>query len=197
MVTWIAAATAFLFAHAPLFAQHVLLLLPVLALTAAANVVWLLALFTERRCILIVCLTCLGIAATIAGLVKREQEFLREGAADADAQRDHEVIRLIGERTRPSDIVVSDQPMQVYLAGRRTAPQLCDPSFVRIRSGYLRSEEAIRASQGARMVIFSTGRLAQLPQYEQWVQSRYELIRRFDDGSSIYLRGEMGDSLPP
>ncbi len=184
---WILVALAFLLDHTPLFPRHALILQPALAIAAAANALWAPSLL-KRPWILVLVGSWLVALILLAALPapERSHKFRKHWPEVPEI----EAVRLIQEHSQPTDLVVSDQQMQVFRAGRHVPPQLCDTSFVRIKSGYLTDDDAIRASENAQMIIFWTGRLAALPRYATWVESHYRLLP-FSEGSDerkIYVR---------
>lgn len=121
--------------------------------------------------------------------LKRDLKTLSAGSQLEEQNR--EVEKLIRQHTLPEDFVVSDEQIQVFLSGRRLPPQLCDTSFSRIRAGYLTDEQAIQASEGARMIILWNGRLSQLSKYRQWVRSHFRALLETEDPggmNEIYIR---------
>jgi hypothetical protein len=180
-VTWILATTVFLVDHSPLFSRHVLLLLPPLALGASANVLLIPMLLSGRegKGITFVLFILLLVFAGLS-LNTHQRRF---PVLSVYAERDWEAIELIQEHTQPLDFVVSDEQMQVFRAGRHVPPELCDTSNIRIKSGYLTDEEAIKASKDARVIILWTSRLARLSLYTNWVEANYRLVRTWDEPS--------------
>jgi hypothetical protein len=67
------------------------------------------------------------------------------------------------------DLAVAD------LAGRLVPPPLCDPSNVRLRSGYLTAETLIQATQRYRpvLVLPASGLYQQVPEYLHWLAAHY------------------------
>jgi hypothetical protein len=100
---------------------------------------------------------------------------------------EYEIIRLIEMRTKPGSLIISDQQMQAFRAGRLINPVLCDTSFNRIRSGYLKTPEAIRAAGGAEMVILWTHRLEELSGFSSWVEAHYCFLEQFGN-RKVYCR---------
>ena len=182
---WIFAAALFLVDHSPLFPRHVILLVPPLAITAAANMAWVSDLPTHGLGKILAFVAIVGFLWGLGLSLRKDLSFTDRRARGPDP--DMQIVRMIEERTQPADYVVSDEQMQVFRAGRQTPPQLCDTSFVRIHSGYLKDDEAIEASKDARMVIFRTGRLSQLPRYVNWVATNLRYLGRFGQ-SQVYHR---------
>lgn len=179
---WIISAGLFLIDHSPLYVYHTVLFFPPLAVAASANVLWIPRLWKKlwTRPLILLLLAPLISAKPGPSLewsVLRDVKVLTVRGAPNE---EYEAINLIRQHTEPSDFVVSDQQMQIFRAGRRSPPELCDTSYARIKSGSLTDDKTIRASQRAKIIVFWTNRLAHLPQYRQWVRSRYLLLRKFD-----------------
>jgi 4-amino-4-deoxy-L-arabinose transferase-like glycosyltransferase len=191
---WMIAVCLFAINHTPLYWRHLVLLLPPLALAAGASILWVPDVWRRpwSRPLLFLLLLPLFNYETGAGVglsIKRDLKTLSAGSQLEEQNR--EVEKLIRQHTRPEDFVVSDEQIQVFLAGRLSPPQLCDTSYSRIKAGYLTGEQAIQASEGARMIIFSNGRLSQLPEYRQWVRSHFRTLLETEESgglSEIYIQ---------
>jgi len=188
---WILATAMFLVDHTPLFPRHVLLLLPPLAVAAAANVLWIGELLTQKRGEIIGLLLLVPCALILGFSLDQATQLI--WAKTGDSSEDREIVRLLEANTRPSDFIVSDQQMQVFRAGRRVPPELCDTSLVRIKSGYLTDQQAIDSSRHARVIVFWTRRLAQLPLFCKWVESNYEHIPTSGGSRSFFLKKGLVD----
>ncbi|RAQ96368.1 hypothetical protein A4R35_12550 [Thermogemmatispora tikiterensis] len=85
--------------------------------------------------------------------------------------------------TKPGDMVISDEPLAVALAGRDTPPWLVDTSSVRIHTGYLTLQDLITASQEpqVRAVLFFSSRfhLPEVEGYHSWVAQHFHLVRTY------------------
>ncbi|MBX5448583.1 ArnT family glycosyltransferase [Thermogemmatispora sp.] len=92
--------------------------------------------------------------------------------------------------TQPGDLVISDEPLAVALAGRDTPPWLVDPSSVRIQSGYLTLQDLIKASEQpqVRAVLFFSSRfhLQEVEEYHSWVTQHFHLVRVYGKDSIGY-----------
>lgn len=188
---WIAATGLFLVQHAPLYLHHTVLFLPPLAIAASASALWVPVWWHRPWGKALPFAFLLPLVSyvpnshhanwsswTIGLSVQRNLQTLSE--ATPDQAQEQEAITLIQQYTQPTDYVVSDQAMQVFRAGRRVPPPMCDTSHARIRSRYLTDAQAIEDSKDARVIIFWTNRLAQLSQYRQWTKAHYRLVKRFD-----------------
>lgn len=73
----------------------------------------------------------------------------------------------------PNAFVAADDPLLTFAAGRLVPPPMTGASHKRIRSGNLTAEDMIGIvlRYRADVVLFATGRLEQLPTFEQWVAS--------------------------
>jgi hypothetical protein len=94
---------------------------------------------------------------------------------DASAAR-WKTVTAIKRLTTSADLVVTDDQMLTFRAGRYTPGELCDTSFVRISSGSLTTEAAIQAASGAKLIVLRSGRLNRLPNFLAWVQEHYDPI---------------------
>jgi hypothetical protein len=96
--------------------------------------------------------------------------------------------------TRPGDIVVSDDPLIVLLAGRNIIPALTSVDWRRLGTGQLTEEQliAMTGASGATALVFWKERFDSLPRYKAWVEERYGAIAGMP-WHRIYLP----DSVPP
>jgi len=80
--------------------------------------------------------------------------------------------RFIEATTAPGDYVASDDAFLVFAAGRLVPPPFTEVSFKSIESGFLTTGDAIRSmlQQGSELVLFATGRLKRLPNFQQWIR---------------------------
>ena len=169
---WVLAVSLFLFDHSPLHVHHLILLLPPLAIAAAASVLWILAYWHKGwGKLLPVFLVWLFICydSTSGFLDWSVQRDLAVSLKNDEPRQEQKVLSLVQTETDPGDFVVSDELMHAFAADRQPPPMLVDNSLLRIKSGFLTDEQAINSSRDARMVIFWTHRLTLLPQYRQWV----------------------------
>jgi len=191
---WVLAVSLFLLDHSPLHVHHLILLLPPLAIAAAASVLWILAYWHKGwGKLLPVFLVLLFICydSTSGFLDWSVQRDLAVSLKNDEPRQEQKVLSLVQKETHPGDFVVSDELMHAFAAERQPPPMLADNSFLRIKSGFLTDEQAINSSREARMVIFWTHRLTLLPGYRQWVQSNFQLIEQFEGKHGkreVYLR---------
>jgi 4-amino-4-deoxy-L-arabinose transferase-like glycosyltransferase len=101
-------------------------------------------------------------------------------------------VAMVSEHTAPDDLLITDQGMIAFRAGRSAVPYLSVISGRRIRSGNLTADELIAATANAdpRMVIFWEDKLTDLPTYVDWVEGHYRLLHRWDERHRVYLREE-------
>jgi hypothetical protein len=192
---WVFSTIQFLLAHSPLFDHHLILLLPPLAIAAAASTLWIPAFWHRGwgKLLPLFFLFPLICYDPPSGLELSAERDLAVSLKSHEPRQEQRVVYLIQKYTHPDDLVVDDQPMQVFAAERQSPPMLADTSYVRIESGYLTVDQAINFSRDAQMVVFWTDRLALLPEYRRWVQTHFLLIKRFEakhgKPREIYLRG--------
>lgn len=191
LCAWALAVTSFLATHSPLFDRHLILLLPPFAVAASACFAALSGRTWQSWL-----LTAYFLALPLIGFEPNSVQVrfsplnCWQSLSTSFPADEREVMQLIQARAAPADYIVSDQQMQAFRAGRLVPPGLCDTSYNRIASGYLSASEAIKASRGARLVIFWTGRLERLSEYHQWICSNYKLVTKHDD-KEIYSKGDL------
>jgi hypothetical protein len=194
---WALATGLFLLDHSPLFHHHLVLFFPPFAVAAAASVLWATTLHLRHRAkllapVLLLTLPLIGLNSDedLQWSVQRDLAALSPTPSKEDQEQ--EALHLMRSYTQPEDLVVSDQPMQLFIAERQPPPSLNETSYARIESGSLTDEQAISASEDAQMIVFWTGRLELLPQYKQWVQSNFQLLQQLEgkDGQTkeVYFR---------
>ncbi len=196
---WFVAACCFVLVHTPLFDRHLMLLSPPLALAASASLLWL----AEGRgklglSFLAIYFAAFPLVSFNSRYNQLELSCLRSwrSLSRSFPVEQKQAISLIKAETKPEDFVVTDEQMQIFRAGRSISPSLCDTSFNRIQSGYLKGPEAIQAAEGARMIIFWTHRLDGVPGFRAWVESHYGLVKE-SAGKSVYSRKDVSPSAAP
>jgi hypothetical protein len=102
------------------------------------------------------------------------------------------LAQFIAGKTSGADVVAVDDLALADLAHRLVPPGLCDPSNVRLLSGYLTAREAIAqtAAYRARLVLPSFGIYVQLPEYLAWVRAHYGKVGA-PLGAEAYIRGHL------
>lgn len=80
----------------------------------------------------------------------------------------------------PDDLIVTDDPLSAFAAGRLVPPTLTEASYRHIYLGYLTAADLVVSTlrYKAPIVLFATGRLDELPSFERWVRVTSEGRRR-------------------
>lgn len=187
---WIASSLAFLLTHTPLFEHHALLLIPPWALCATVALIriddWCAKNQIGRSLVFLI----FGMLVFIDGRPEGNGvEFIGNTSRTQIESLDRPVIQVIQALSKEDELVGGDDQRIIFQARRMSPPTLCDTSFVRIRSGYLTTQEAISAAKQCKIIVLGTDRLNLLPGFQSWFDSRFQLV--FQIGSrSIYLRRE-------
>jgi hypothetical protein len=86
------------------------------------------------------------------------------------------LARYVEARTGAHDMVAVDDVAVADLAGRLVPPPLCDPSNVRLRSGYLTASTLIGATEEFRpvLVLPASGLYEQVPAYLRCLAVNYQ-----------------------
>jgi len=189
----------------PLFDHHFVVLIPPIAMAAGVGWTqfwkWSRALLEWSRRKNNLAGSLIGIAGVLgisAGLlVLAEQlriawtkaiayEAILAQAADS---RDLKLAKLIAERTRPDDVILTDAQGIAFLAQRDVPPELTDTSFVRIATHYITAQELVSVSERhhVRAVLLWTGRLNSMPEVARWAADHFPHQESFGGGQVIYL----------
>lgn len=204
---WIVAALVLLLRQAPLFPHHVPLLIPGLALSAAIG----LAPAPE---------TLAAEAAALRAYLQRIRPAWQSGASKAlllgvpallltglflfslreavrhplgpvgNAARLAQIASDVQRLTTPQQQVIADDQYIADLADRDVPPELVDTSIVRIRTGYLTTEQVIAIAERPQVaaIVFYTGRFDDLPGFRAWVAQHFHLAHSYGKGQDLYLR---------
>jgi hypothetical protein len=129
---------------------------------------------------------CMGLSARAA----------RAGSAGPNAQQ-MQAASALARFTVPSDVVASDDQYVAGLAGRNVLPQLVDTSEVRIKSGYLTTDqvEGLLARNDTRAVLFASGRFDLLPGFRAWVEAHFTRVAELPGGGALYLKVPQGPQI--
>jgi 4-amino-4-deoxy-L-arabinose transferase-like glycosyltransferase len=178
---WAALAAAVLLLHAPLFTQH----LTVLIVPAA---------------VLVGCYRppLVAVAAVLLLVVPAQAE--RSGWRLSDREPSPEVaiyLRTLGALQPPGAAMLADEPGLAWLSGRRIPGDLVDPSFVRIATGALTTDDALAAATDPDVcaVLLWTGRFESLPGFREGLVAAGYTAVLGEGGHLLFLRE--GCSLPP
>ncbi|WP_052887573.1 ArnT family glycosyltransferase [Thermogemmatispora carboxidivorans] len=200
LLLWLIGTLVVLLTQRPLFVHHLVALVPPLAGLSALGSPDLAALSRWRRgssdqsqrtlslasliMVIVLVLTCAcAIGQDLLYFLQPPHPVTPTGPL----QR---VARDLEHFTKPGDLVISDEPLAVALAGRDTPPWLVDPSSVRIHTSYLTLQDLITASQQpqVRAVLFfsSRFRLPEVEEYHNWVAQHFHLVRVYGKDSIGY-----------
>lgn len=178
----------------PLFWRHLLLVSPPLAILAAcAFALPLLRAGRFLRAVVVV-----GAIVTMALPVAVHPDGVRglvptipdpswvpwpvpKSLTKESARALQQTAEWIAANTGAGELVGGDDPLAIYLAGRRAPGQLCDTSMARIVARSLTLDAATANSALARVIVLrKDGRLSQLEGYQTWLGRNYELQSPWD-----------------
>lgn len=126
-------------------------------------------------------------------LAANQQETLVNTALDE--HKDMSMARTIDQNTGPGEMVATDAQSVAFLAERDVPPELADTSFLRIQTGYLSSEEFIKATEKyhVRLLLFWTGRLNTVPGLVEWARANFPRRLDFGNGRVLYMSDDPSD----
>jgi 4-amino-4-deoxy-L-arabinose transferase-like glycosyltransferase len=190
MLAWFLATVVTLLAWSPIWEHYMLFLVVPLAAIAGSGLAttgeWLVAGCKRRDgwtrwrvAMAVIAITGLAVFA-----VQRAGEDMPQLETGPDWSPSQLAVRaFLEENVAPGEFVAADDPLLAFSAHRLVPPPFTGASHKRIRSGYLTSEDMIVtvSRYRVRTVLYATGRLKQLPEFERWAESW--ACARFDFGS--------------
>jgi hypothetical protein len=198
---WAAASLVLLLRQQPLFAHHVVLLSPPLAL---AGGVALARAARELRHVLVrlprwggvplvrTLMLALLALTLVVGLARSGGTVMAARQYVPTTQL--EMAIALEARTPPGSTVITDDPYVAALADRDVPPELVDTSNVRIATGYLTTAElqAIIMRSNAHVILFASGRFDQLRGFHAWVAARFTKAFSFGGSDALYVQVAQG-----
>ena len=179
-LAWVAGAVVAMLLTHPLWPRHLVSVVPAAALLGTVGLVSIVERMKVRMArpaaaVGLACLFGLGVAGITT---------LGPGAT---------FVPLVTELDRaasPRAVIVTDDQFVAAVAGWNVPPELVDTSFVRVETGGITTSgiAAVLKRDGVCAVVFSTGRLRQVPGLEQWLNANYSEVIDLGDGSLIYMR---------
>lgn len=187
-LAWLLSGLIMLAWHTPLFPHHFIILLPPLILLASDTVQQLAhrIITTPTRPAAYLALPLVIIAAlNLPAMVQANQQT----AAIVTGGRETQAIELLQAVTQPTDFVMGDSQLLIFMADRQTPPPLGDVALVAIKANLQTAERMIRLSEAyhpSATVQWSL-RLPWLPDYLAWVEANYLARRVWDNDHIIYF----------
>ena len=197
---WVASLTVTLILlPQPIWVHHLAVLMPGLAVLAApaSEHLWQLCIrFVNdhsRRIIGLSLLALLTVALLVGGFLEAERSLAHIVIEEDEKLTD--AAEILKNLTRPSEMIITDNQFLAFVAGRLVPPELCDTSWMRIKSGLLTEDKLISILKncGASTVIFWTGRLKSISGFYEYVLKHYRLLRFYDENKLIF-HGMHGES---
>jgi len=170
---------------APLFPHHFVVLLPPLILLAAGFMTDVVVLSRRWKWAYALWLVVVVAAFNVPAMVQANQKT----AAIVTGGRETEALKLLEAVSAPTDFVMGDSQLLIFMADRRTPPQLGDVALVAIKAGRQTSERMIGITKEvqAPAVVQWSLRLPWLPEYLAWVEENYLTKRVWDNDHIIYF----------
>ncbi len=193
---WAVAAAASLAAWAPVWVHYMLVLALPLAVAAGGGISvaaqWGVDALHGRRTTAWWRLSLAGLVLLSLGAfaLQRLSETMPqpEGGPAWSAERTA-ARSYLKETTSPDALIVTDDPLLAFTAGRLVLPTLTEASYKQIRLGHLATEDVVRdiLHRKPQAALFATGRLALLPGLEDWVATMSVGHRTFGEMRAYQL----------
>ncbi len=186
LTLWLPGSMGMMLLFRPLFPHHLAILLTGLAVSAGVGSSGIARRLPEYRRGWISLAVIAGAAYIV--LLPRTLQRDRHTLLAEDRPFTARVTKYLDAHSAAGDMVVVDDLEAADQAQRLVAPPLCDPSNVRLRTGYLTANQAIAATEryAVRIVVPTTGLYAQLPAYIDWLRTHFE-PRSLSPRFSAYL----------
>jgi hypothetical protein len=203
MGLWLGVTLFTLLGHTPLFAHHLISLLPPLAVLAGVAVQDVVQSLIRRGAAGIVARPWPLIGLVLIGFyVASLPPWLnanRHNLSQVTGGRETEAIETLRAVTAPGDFVISDNQMLTFMADRLSPPPLGDIALVAIQSGRQTAERLISLSMDYQVeaVVTWSHRLPWLPAYLEWVEKNYLVRRVWDDQHIMYFGRRMPEEQIP
>ncbi|HTI14022.1 MAG TPA: glycosyltransferase family 39 protein [Dictyobacter sp.] len=107
-------------------------------------------------------------------------------------QENRVIAQSLQSYIKPGELVITDAQFTLAMGNRSTPPYLVDTSSVRITTGDVTAQELITTAsepqvQGV-MIAYSTERLDQVPQFDNWVHQHLHLVQKYSDGTQLWIK---------
>lgn len=179
---WALGSALMLFTFHPLFDHHTAILLAPLALCVGLGVQEIGGELEERHAVLAF-LIMAAVALADCTVVARRL-FIATEPPNLVA-----LSHIVSNAASPRELVAVDDLRIADASHRLVVPPLCDPSNVRLQSGYLTDADAINATRRyhPEVVVSSFGLFRQLQGYMSWLATHYDRHQR-PQGTTVYIR---------
>lgn len=186
---WLMAGLITLAWHKPLFSHHFIILLPPLILLAAETVKEAINEVqqwptVQPRPINVIGCTLIAFLS-LSSMVQANQQ----STTIVTGGRETQAIEFLQDVSHPTDFVMGDSQLLIFMADRQTPPPLGDVALVGIKAGLQTSERLIKLTETyhAPAVVRWSLRLPWLPDYLAWVEANYLAKRVWDDDHIIHF----------
>lgn len=185
---WFVLTLITLLVQAPLFAHHVVVLIPSLALLAAMlpdtlDLPPLRGLSGATQRMLVVGVVVL--VGLVTDVAQQNAQLAQPPVPMLVAVQDLDTV------TQPGDLVITDDQIIAVLANRNVPPGLADTSLVRIAARSLTAQdvEAAASDPHVTAILWYSGRFDHLPGLHDWLVARYVQLIDYGNGRGLYIRG--------
>jgi hypothetical protein len=179
--TWVVLSVAFLFVHAPLHYNHLIVFPFTLAVAAGATLG--AAVKRAPRTVSLAATAALALAVA-AGLVQQLHRV--DLAKGPEPSSNVAAARALEQLTPPGALTADDRPIISFLAHRRVVGPLVDLAFLRWETGSLNDDAVIRDLGDARAVVISRA-LRERPKVLSYVRAHF--VRKYNAGGvAVWVR---------
>jgi len=195
LLVWLLALIYLLLQQAPLFAHHLVVLVPsLIGLSIMGfgpfkgswrNITrWSYA--TSAICLMLVLFTLFTNVRADRAYYLRINKQADSNSTRVLQQAAHDLQTV----TTPQQLVVTDGQFVAALADRNTPPELVDTSNVRIQTGSVTTQQVIQLASQPRVqaILFYTGRFQNLPGFSDWVKQHFQRTHTYGGGQELWVK---------
>lgn len=197
LLAWLIASLYLLWKEVPLFQHHLVILVPPLLGLAIMGI--LPFTLTSSRVAIVtrgVTIVALLLIVACSGInLLQSRSYLRQAHGHATATATSPAAGVVADiraQVQPGQLIITDAQFLAAQANRLTPADLVDTSSVRIRSGYLTSDQLIKDASQPRVhaILFYTGRIhtPALASFYDWVKQHYRLVRDYSNGNGLWVK---------
>lgn len=195
LLVWLLALLYLLLHQAPLFAHHLVIVVPSLVGLSMMGFGPLKGNWKRiSRWTYAVSAVCLILVLfTLATNAREDRAYYRGINTKANYHSTRVSLQAahdVQAATTPQQLVVTDGQFIVALANRNTLPELVDTSNVRIQTGFITTQQVIQLASQPRVhaILFYTGRFQNLPGFSSWVSQHFQRTRTYGGGQELWVK---------
>ncbi len=203
LLWWLALATGFALIQIPLRDKHMPLLLPPLAVMAGLALadLWHRSRQGRTAAAYLSLLVAVGLTASL--LWTWRAEIRGETRPPTQSYKmfltNSPLIDYIRRFTAPNDCIVTDQPSVALFSDRLIPPNLSEPSYSALASGFLLDTELIKTTESQQCQVVAPVTLrfnGNRKRFVRWAEQHFLGSHTFEDGTTVFIGQPLSTASP-